>query len=369
MPYHLTRPDRLKIQGTIEDVRQIKHLLTPVRRRRGKFTSAQSIPPTPTFLDLTFVLIDKDIKGSKETKPAVEQPNTDIMGHPLQLWALELRNIRLKYFRYALPNRVMRNGTGTSEGGTEDSITLASDAIEVDEYYTGATITLSNGDVRTITMYVGSSRIATVDSAWPSGPPESGETYTIRKDDPGYKSSNSGITPEDGTSDTIALASNASSEDDYYVDMTIVITNGPGFGDERTITAYNGSSKVATVDEPWSTVPLQDQTEYEIVVDVLILETKEVQLSSDPGDYETQYKLDRFYYLDGKDFKVGEYTRSDYEEYPENEVFPPDGTGTYPEQDEGFFNKRYRAIAIDNVLIMATCEVLPRPDLIEFGES
>ena len=43
--------------------------------------------------------------------------------------------------------------------------------------------------------------------------------------------------------------------DDYYNGMEIRITDGHGVGQSRTITDYNGSTRVVTVDSNWSTVP------------------------------------------------------------------------------------------------------------------
>ena len=58
-----------------------------------------------------------------------------------------------------------------------------------------------------------------------------------------------------GASTTITLDSSASSITNYYVDLAIIITSGTGEGQIRTITAYNGTTKVATVDAAWTTNP------------------------------------------------------------------------------------------------------------------
>jgi hypothetical protein len=73
------------------------------------------------------------------------------------------------------------------------------------------------------------------------------------------------------------------------------------------------------------------------------------------------YATKKIIYLDGDPFEVGEYKRKDYTDYPENEAFPPDGTGTYSAPPAGFLNKRYRGVAINNILITAFCEALPPP--------
>jgi hypothetical protein len=57
------------------------------------------------------------------------------------------------------------------------------------------------------------------------------------------------------TSTTITLAQTASATTDYYVNQTIEILSGTGAGQTNKITAYNGSTKVATVQNSWGTVP------------------------------------------------------------------------------------------------------------------
>lgn len=70
-------------------------------------------------------------------------------------------------------------------------------------------------------------------------------------------------TAQAGASSTITLATTASSTDDTYNNMDIVITSGTGSGQTRTITDYVGSTRVATVDEAWTTTP-DDTSVYEV---------------------------------------------------------------------------------------------------------
>lgn len=59
-----------------------------------------------------------------------------------------------------------------------------------------------------------------------------------------------------GTTDTITLASGASSVSGTYVGATIAYTTGgTNFGTARTVIAYNGSTKVATVNKAFDTAP------------------------------------------------------------------------------------------------------------------
>jgi len=58
-----------------------------------------------------------------------------------------------------------------------------------------------------------------------------------------------------GGASTITLPTTFATATDAYVGVNISITNGPSAGDFRTITAYNGTTKVATVNQPWTTTP------------------------------------------------------------------------------------------------------------------
>lgn len=71
-------------------------------------------------------------------------------------------------------------------------------------------------------------------------------------------------TAQAGDTDEITLASTASSTDDFYVGATVAPVGGTGAGQSgRLITAYNGTSKVATVAPDWEVSPSSD-TVYEL---------------------------------------------------------------------------------------------------------
>lgn len=59
----------------------------------------------------------------------------------------------------------------------------------------------------------------------------------------------------DGSSTTITLHAGASSTNDIYKGSLIFLYGGTGAGQTRYITAYNGTTKVATVDTAWVTNP------------------------------------------------------------------------------------------------------------------
>ena len=64
-------------------------------------------------------------------------------------------------------------------------------------------------------------------------------------------------TAQGGGTDTITLASSASSTNDYYKYMDAEITSGTGYDQKRKIVSYNGSTKVATIkgSTPWTVTP------------------------------------------------------------------------------------------------------------------
>jgi prepilin-type N-terminal cleavage/methylation domain-containing protein len=62
-------------------------------------------------------------------------------------------------------------------------------------------------------------------------------------------------TAQSATGNTIMLASSASTVDSTYVGLSIRTVSGTGLGQSRTVSAYSGSSKVATVSTAWTVIP------------------------------------------------------------------------------------------------------------------
>lgn len=58
------------------------------------------------------------------------------------------------------------------------------------------------------------------------------------------------------TANSVTLKSAASSTNDIFVGMCVVMTSGAQAGKARKISAYNGTTKVATTFPPWDTAPL-----------------------------------------------------------------------------------------------------------------
>lgn len=70
-------------------------------------------------------------------------------------------------------------------------------------------------------------------------------------------------TAQAGAAGTITLTAGASATDNLYRGTRIITTGGTGAGQSRSITAYNGTTKVATIFPNWITNPGADTT-YEI---------------------------------------------------------------------------------------------------------
>jgi prepilin-type N-terminal cleavage/methylation domain-containing protein len=62
-------------------------------------------------------------------------------------------------------------------------------------------------------------------------------------------------TTQSAASNSITLSSSASAVDTAYVGLTIRTVSGVGAGQNRTISAYTGSSRLATVSAAWTTIP------------------------------------------------------------------------------------------------------------------
>lgn len=67
-------------------------------------------------------------------------------------------------------------------------------------------------------------------------------------------------TAQAGASNSLTLDAGASAVTDFYINGTVYITGNTGAGQARVITAYNGSTKVATVNANWGTNPDSSST-------------------------------------------------------------------------------------------------------------
>jgi hypothetical protein len=111
---------------------------------------------------------------------------------------------------------------------------------------------------RLITYYDGPTQIATLNAPF-SGAWAIGDSYDIRYAPP----TETAILAAVGSSTSITLAGTASIIDNYYVGNYVYMLNGTAIYDARMITAYNGTTKVATV-LPFTVLPTPGDT-YQIL--------------------------------------------------------------------------------------------------------
>lgn len=187
------------------------------------------------------------------------------------------------YGQAALPTR-----NGTAQGGAAGTITLDTGASAVDDFYNNQLIFLTAGtgsrQARIISDYVGSTKVATVQGNWITTP-DSTSVFVIypaaesAQAAPSLTSIVNGVwneamsghttsgsygqrlrdirtgTAQAGAAGTITLDSGANATDDFYKNTLIHITAGTGIHQSRMISAYTGSTKVATVNSNWITTP------------------------------------------------------------------------------------------------------------------
>lgn len=144
--------------------------------------------------------------------------------------------------------------SGTAQAGATASITLASGASSTDGTYDPGLVRIvagtGIGQVRMIIQYVGSTRVASVDRDWRTAPDNTSEYQIVAA--PNLVSTNEGLA-QGGASTTITLNAQASATNDVYIGQTVVLRTGTGQDQSRIISAYNGTTKVATVAQAWQT--------------------------------------------------------------------------------------------------------------------
>lgn len=182
--------------------------------------------------------------------------------------------------------------SGTAQAGASTTITLDASASATNDFYNNQRIFIVSGtgagQGRIISDYDGGTKVATV-ATWATNPdntsvfvilpfgsipgataPTAAEVADAVWDEPMadhrteasfgtmLQSFHNG-TAQAGGSATITLdATGSSSTTDFYKYAVIEIVSGTGIGQSRQITAYNGTSKVATVDPAWTTQPSTD---------------------------------------------------------------------------------------------------------------
>ena len=144
----------------------------------------------------------------------------------------------------------------TAQAGGTNVITLDAGASSTDGAYDPAGIYITGGtgvgQTRLILEYDGTSKVAVVDRSWKVIPDATSE-FTLFPDG-GRNHVNEGMA-QAGGANTITLNALASSNNDEYVGQLVVIRSGVGEDQVNEVTAYNGTSKVATVRNTWNTNP------------------------------------------------------------------------------------------------------------------
>lgn len=241
----------------------------------------------------------------------------EFMVLPAALWDFLFGTAGFTGAMFALDTglRPIRSNTATAGGGS--TITLDAGASAVDDFYNYLLIQIVSGtgagQVRVCSDYVGATKVATVASAWStnpdatsvfnlltsavlasSTPPSAADNATatwaaLRAAnlaagsfgegvmvaaagipvgglsagalnaaalgfDTGLKPHRSG-TLQAGAAGSVTLDAGASAVDDFYKYQLLKIESGTGAGQSRMITAYVGSTKVATTSPNWATNP------------------------------------------------------------------------------------------------------------------
>ena len=146
--------------------------------------------------------------------------------------------------------------TGNANSATLNTISLDAFASTDDGAYDPALITIVNGvgvgQSRGIFEYDGATRTCVVDRNWKTIPTTASE-YVITAW-PGREHVNEGLA-QGGTSNTITLNALAASADDAYINQVVFIRSGKGEDQARQVIGYNGTTKVARLEHPWSVIP------------------------------------------------------------------------------------------------------------------
>lgn len=145
---------------------------------------------------------------------------------------------------------------GAVISSTINTITFDGDASTIDGAYDPAVISITEGvgvgQSRLILEYNGTTKTAIVDRDWKVLPTDE-STYVIVAH-PGREHVNEGLA-QGGTTNTITLNALASNYDDAYMGQTIFLRSGYGEDQVRHVIAYNGTTKVATIEHDWDVIP------------------------------------------------------------------------------------------------------------------
>jgi len=143
----------------------------------------------------------------------------------------------------------------TQAGSTTTSIVLGIGASTLDNFYVNSVLEIS-GQFVTITNYVGSTQTATITPALAVAPP-AGTAYIIREGIPVAE----GTLQVGSTQNNVIFPLSFSTVSGTYVGNFILFTSGSNSGQVRAVTAYDGSTRTATLSAALPTVPGLDNFE------------------------------------------------------------------------------------------------------------
>lgn len=160
--------------------------------------------------------------------------------------------------------------SGTAQDGGDNTITLDTGASSIDDFYNHARVVITEGtgieQERIIVDYVGSTRVATIAPPWVTNP-VNGSVFEVEPAlshaETNSRTAHVGFA-QAGAAGSVTLAADASATTDFYEDDVAIIDSGTGAGQARIIIAYNGTTKVATIEPDWATNP---DTTSEIIVE------------------------------------------------------------------------------------------------------
>ena len=138
-------------------------------------------------------------------------------------------------------NTITLNGASTDDGAYDPALITITDGTGV-------------GQSRMILEYDGTTQTAVVDRNW-KVIPDGTSTYLI-SGNPGREHVNEGLAQgSGGGNDTLQLNALASSSDHAYVGQTLFLRSGTGEDQAAIVIAYNGTTKIAQVEQNWEVIP------------------------------------------------------------------------------------------------------------------
>lgn len=139
---------------------------------------------------------------------------------------------------------------------TNNSVTFDGEASVVNGSYDPSNISIVSGtgagQTRLILEYNGTTKTALVDRNWRVNPDVTSEYIIVSTE--GREHVNEGRA-QGGTISTITLNANASHFDNAYNGQVVFIRSGTGEDQSRRVMAYNGTTKVATLERNWDVTP------------------------------------------------------------------------------------------------------------------